>query len=165
MCNIPYCRALCLEEELLNGELLMKKPVIALIAVVVIVVVGGGIVLATHKSSNDMSPMDMSKTTTAGKDGAGAGTPEANSTSNQITIKNFAYSLSHTTVKVGTTVTWTNEDSAAHTVTTSNGPVMFDSGSIATGKSYSFTFTKAGDYKYFCSFHPSMTSATVTVIE
>lgn len=58
------------------------------------------------------------------------------------------------------TVTWTNEDSVTHTVTSGNGindPAMgkeFDSGLM--GKSFSFMFSKSGDYSYFCQVHPTM---------
>jgi plastocyanin len=63
-------------------------------------------------------------------------------------------------VAVGTTVTWTNQDSTAHTVTANDG--SFDSGPIQPGKSFSHTFSTAGTVAYHCKIHPSMT-ATVTV--
>lgn len=55
------------------------------------------------------------------------------------------------TVKVGTTVTWTNASSAPHTVTSDTG--LFDSGVVNPNGTFSFTFTKAGTYKYHCSIH------------
>ncbi|MDV3278211.1 MAG: plastocyanin/azurin family copper-binding protein [Nitrososphaerales archaeon] len=55
------------------------------------------------------------------------------------------------TAKVGQTVTWVNRDSGPHTVTSSTG--VFDSGSIASGASFSFTFTQAGTYQYYCTYH------------
>jgi plastocyanin len=57
-------------------------------------------------------------------------------------------------VKVGTKVTWTNHDGVAHTVTADNK--AFSSGPITSGKSFSFTFTKAGTYSYACSIHTVM---------
>lgn len=144
----------------------MKKSVIGGVVVLVIVLAGGGILLANNKDSDSNTKtettIDDSNMVMNGNGKEATPTPE---TTNSITIENFAYSPSSTTVKVGTTVTWTNKDSVAHTVTTSSGPEKFDSGSLASGKTFSFTFTKAGDYKYFCSFHPSMPSATVTVTE
>ena len=50
-------------------------------------------------------------------------------------------------VKVGATVTWVNEDTVAHTVT-SEGSTLFDSGNLPTGGTFSFTFTRAGTYHY-----------------
>jgi|SRR6266511_3377917 plastocyanin len=65
-------------------------------------------------------------------------------------------------VKVGETVTWINDDSGRHTVTSKDG--VFDSGIMGKGQSFSFTFDKAGEYPYFCSPHPGMVG-TVVVTE
>lgn len=70
------------------------------------------------------------------------------------------YSPATFTVAVGRTVTWINLDTTAHTVT-SNVTGQFDSGSITTGQSWSRTFTQAGTYHYFCSFHPQMTGTII----
>lgn len=90
---------------------------------------------------------------------AGAGA----SASNSVTIQNFAFSPATLSVKVGTTVTWTNQDSTTHTATSDPGtPASFDSGNIAQGKSATFTFQQAGTYSYHCSIHTYM-KATITV--
>jgi len=60
-------------------------------------------------------------------------------------------------VKIGVKVTWFNEDSKAHTVTGDS----WGSGEIAPAKAYSKTFDVAGDYKYHCSLHPSMTGEII----
>ena len=65
-------------------------------------------------------------------------------------------------VKVGETVTWINDDSGRHTVTSEDG--VFDSGMMGKGQSFSYTFDKAGEYPYFCSPHPTM-AGTVVVTE
>jgi plastocyanin len=65
-------------------------------------------------------------------------------------------------VKAGETVTWVNDDSARHTVTSKDG--TFDSGMMGKGQSFSYTFDKAGEYSYFCEPHPSMVG-TVVVTE
>jgi plastocyanin len=81
---------------------------------------------------------------------------------NTIAIKNFAFSPATLTVKSGTTVTWTNEDGASHTVVSDAGAlVAFTSPSLATGSSYPVTFTQAGTYPYHCSIHPSMTGTII----
>jgi plastocyanin len=64
-------------------------------------------------------------------------------------------------VKVGDTVTWTNDDETLHTVTSGSGTdenmgVLFDSGMMGKGKTFVHTFTVAGEYPYFCMVHPDM---------
>ncbi|NUP18512.1 MAG: cupredoxin family copper-binding protein [Streptomyces sp.] len=80
-----------------------------------------------------------------------------------IKITNYKFAQPKLTVKVGQTVKWINEDSAPHTVTTTSGPAKFDSGTLNKGDSWSYTFTKAGTYQYYCAVHPDMT-ASITVV-
>jgi len=81
---------------------------------------------------------------------------------NTVAIKNFAFAPAALTVKVGTKVTWTNQDSDAHTVTSQGSGGQLNSAAMKTGDTFSYTFTKAGVYNYRCTIHPFMT-ATVTV--
>jgi len=81
---------------------------------------------------------------------------------NAVAIKNFAFSPAVLKVKAGTTVTWTNNDTDAHTVTSSGSGGPLHSAPLTTGATYSYTFTKPGTYAYFCTIHPFMT-ATVEV--
>jgi plastocyanin len=76
-----------------------------------------------------------------------------------VTIDNFTFSPAELTVKVGTTVTWTNHDDIPHLVVSAG---KFRSKALDTDDKFAFTFTAAGDYKYFCSLHPHMTG-TITV--
>lgn len=78
----------------------------------------------------------------------------------QITMKNIAFTPADVTVKVGQTVTWTNEDSAQHDVVANDG--TFKSDLLSKGQSFSFTFTKAGSFAFYCSIHPQM-KGTITV--
>ena len=78
-----------------------------------------------------------------------------------LTIQNFAYRPANIQVRVGTTVTWTNQDNVPHSVTFKNG--MKDSGLLSQGQSFSSTFNTPGTYQYYCTVHPYMV-ATVTVI-
>jgi plastocyanin len=79
-------------------------------------------------------------------------TPTTAAKTASVTIQNFAYNPTQLTVDRGTRVTWTNQDSVAHTVTGSG----FDSGSLGQGQTFSYTFDTPGDYSYSCSFHPTM---------
>jgi plastocyanin/mono/diheme cytochrome c family protein len=79
----------------------------------------------------------------------------------------WGFTPQYITIKAGTTVTWTNKSSAPHTVYTRPGttpPATFKSDILAAGTgTYSFKFTKAGDYPYYCSLHPAML-AWITVV-
>jgi plastocyanin len=81
---------------------------------------------------------------------------------NAVAIKGFAFAPAALTVTAGTKVTWTNQDSDAHTVTSAGSGGPLNSKAMGTGDTFSFTFTKAGTYRYLCTIHPFMT-ATVTV--
>ena len=87
----------------------------------------------------------------------GGGTPAANA----VNISGFAFSPGNLTVKAGTEVTWTNKDSAPHTVT-SDDSKFASSGNLSQNQTYKITFATAGIYAYHCTIHPSMTG-TVTV--
>ncbi|MBO1415080.1 cupredoxin family copper-binding protein [Streptomyces sp. FH025] len=77
-----------------------------------------------------------------------------------VTIANFAFSPGTLTVSKGTTVTWTNNDTDTHTVTSSGGGPL-NSSPLAKGASYSYTFTTAGTFAYICSIHPFMHGTVV----
>jgi plastocyanin len=72
----------------------------------------------------------------------------------KVTIDNFTFSPAALTVKVGTTVTWKNQDDIPHTVVSAG---KFKSKALDTDDSFSLTFAATGDYTYFCSLHPHMT--------
>ena len=72
-----------------------------------------------------------------------------------VTINNFAFSPTPLTVPVGTKVMWTNQQTQVpHTVTSDSG--AFDSGTLQSGASFSFTFAQAGTFAYHCTIHPNM---------
>ena len=75
------------------------------------------------------------------------------------------YIPSEITVELGDTVTWVNDDTAAHTVTSGTidgGPDgRFDSSLMLPDQTFSFTFEAAGDYDYYCIVHPWMIGKVV----
>jgi plastocyanin len=89
--------------------------------------------------------------------------PNQNQGQSQLTvsISNFAFNPSTLTVKAGETVTWTNQDSATHTILSDSGNEI-SSSSLGQGQTYSHTFNQSGTYSYHCSIHPSM-KATIIV--
>ena len=69
-------------------------------------------------------------------------------------------------IKAGDSVTWTNDSDDIHTVTSGNseGPTIgqdFDSGTLASGESFTHKFDNLGTFEYFCAFHESMTGKVV----
>ena len=80
-----------------------------------------------------------------------------------IDISGFSFAPSALTVQVGDTVTWTNLDSAGHTVTFSGSPSL-SSGVLQEGDTHSVTFDSVGTYTYICSPHSYM-QGTITVTE
>jgi plastocyanin len=129
-------------------------------AVIASVVIAGAIV-ATYVLSGNMN---------MGVEGSGNSIqqPIASIRSNSTVVKvvgnagSNSFSPNPVEVKVGETVTWINDDSGRHTVTSKDG--VFDSQLMGKGQSFSYTFDKAGGYPYFCEPHPNMVG-TVVVTE
>src|SRR5271156_1982786 len=76
-----------------------------------------------------------------------------------VKIDNFVFGPQTLTVPVGTTVTWTNSDDIPHTSVSTEG--VFKSKVLDTDEKFSYTFTKAGTYPYYCTIHPKMTGQVV----
>lgn len=77
----------------------------------------------------------------------------------EVKIDNFSFAPQTVTVAVGATVTWINRDDIPHTVVSTEG--IFKSKVRDTDEAFSYTFTKAGTYLYFCSIHPKMMGTVI----
>ncbi|MCW5848930.1 MAG: cupredoxin family copper-binding protein [Anaerolineae bacterium] len=98
------------------------------------------------------------------------GTPTPTSTTSvcqsgtvQINIQNFAFVPQTVTVCQGATVRWTNLDTVPHTSTSDTN--VWDSGTLNTGQSFSFTFNTTGSFPYHCAIHPNMLGTIHVVAE
>jgi plastocyanin len=87
------------------------------------------------------------------------GAVAAQDASDVITIDNFTFTPKEFTVAVGTTVKWVNHDDIPHTVVEKK--TTFRSKALDTDDSYSFTFTSAGTFDYFCGLHPHMVGQVI----
>ncbi len=87
------------------------------------------------------------------------GAVAAQDASDVITIDNFTFTPKELTVAVGTTVKWVNHDDIPHTVVEKK--TTFRSKALDTDDSYSFTFTSAGTFDYFCGLHPHMVGQVI----
>src|SRR5262245_17888075 len=84
---------------------------------------------------------------------------EALAQSVAVAIANFTFTPAEVSVAAGTTVVFRNDDDIPHLLAASDG--SFRSKALDTGESYSFEFTKAGVYGYFCALHPHMVGKIV----
>ena len=135
---------------------------ITIIVVVVIVLLGVGI-LKISKESNESYVEPNS--TTANRDASSNNTAVTVQETNMITYKGFAIVQKSIKVKKGTTVTWTNEDSAKHDVTPDKETDEFKASELfGKGETHSATFNTVGTYTYHCSPHPYM-KGTIDVVE
>jgi plastocyanin len=76
------------------------------------------------------------------------------STTDKVDIIGFAFDPANIAITKGTNVTWTNKDSAQHTVTEINN--AFSSGTLNQGQTYTHIFNESGTYEYQCHIHPNM---------
>ncbi len=138
-----------------SGE--KKNPVLVVVilaGILVLGVIGYKFLMGGYSANASSNPQGYGQTNTV--------TPSApntptQTTSNEIAISNFAFNPGSLTVPVGTTVTWTNNDSVTHSVKSGT----FSSPALAPGDTFQQTFNTAGTFKYSCSIHPSMTGTII----
>jgi amicyanin len=140
---------------------------IGIVILVIVVIVILGIIIFPSMGNNTGSFSSSSSSgsssggnTLSGSSSSSGGTGLPQPSSYDIQIKNFAFTPATLTIKAGDTVTWTNKDSMAHTVTSDSGSEL-DSSSLVQGASYSHTFNTPGEYDYHCAVHPSMTAKII----
>ena len=118
-----------------------RWSIAALIAIALVMLLAGTASQAQHENGKLVQ-------TAAGTDA-----------SPQVIIDNYAFSPAPLSVKVGTTVTWINQDDDAHTVDSTQG--KFKSATLNKGDKFAFRFTEAGEYPFYCRFHPKMTGKII----
>jgi len=133
----------------------MKNKYLLLVSILVLT-------LALAACSTHVTPASTQATAYPVKNNSSAETTAAGTTL-EIAMVNFSFSPKEVTIKKGTTVTWTNQDSAVHTVT-SDTP-LFDSGDLAQGKSFSYTFSTVGTFAYHCIPHQAKMTGTIVVTD
>ncbi|MFA5086201.1 MAG: cupredoxin family copper-binding protein [Candidatus Paceibacterota bacterium] len=107
------------------------------ILIIAILLIGGALFISGQKTAVN-SPVAENQSQT--------------SQETSIKIVDFSFDPGDITVKAGTKITWTNEDSAPHEITSAT----FASGILNKGQSFSATLSEKGIYDYHCSLHPSM---------
>lgn len=140
-----------------------KQAISLVVGVVIIAAVAAGAMLLMKSDEASNSETNATATTNEQKKQRSDANQAVQTEDNAVIIQDFKYGPETITVKAGTTVTWTNQDTIRHNVVTDgedgpNGPLL------AQGESYSFTFDTPGTYEYYCQPHPYM-KATVVVTE
>ena len=110
--------------------------------------------LALAACGSSASPAAAPPSAAASPAASAAASQAAAAGGSAITIQNFAFAPASLTVKAGTTVTWTNNDSPTHSVKWADGAA--GSSPLTTGSSYTRTFATPGTYAYVCGIHASM---------
>jgi plastocyanin len=110
---------------------------------------------AAESVGRESAPVAQAATVTAP-----APTQESTATVTPVIIRLVKFSPETIEVKIGQTVEWANNDLTPHTVT-SQGRGDLNSGSIDAGASWRHTFTQAGSFPYYCTFHPEMKGTVV----
>jgi plastocyanin len=134
---------------LLSGSPAPKRRAVILIAALTVLL---AVVVLAVSCGGGATGTTAGAVTTAGTPGTGGGGAE-------VIMKSFAFDPATVTIKAGESVTWTNQDSANHTVVADNGE--FTSGDLAKGATFGFKFDTAGTYAYHCGVHPSMTGTVI----
>jgi plastocyanin len=136
-----------------------------LIAIIAIIVVTAVAWLVVGNKTNRPAP---SSSTNSSQSQSTSNTSNQSSpktvATDKVTIANFAFAPADITIKKGTTMTWTNQDSTSHTVTENDGKNGPNASPMNQDQTYSFTFNETGTFHYHCIIHPEMTG-TVTVTE
>jgi plastocyanin len=84
---------------------------------------------------------------------------DAKASAVEVRVDNFTFAPETLTVPVNSTVTWVNKDDIPHVIASNDG--LFKSKALDTDQKYSYTFSKAGTYQYYCSIHPKMIGKVV----
>jgi plastocyanin len=132
----------------------MKRRIVAIVIVAVIIVGVIAVVLAANKRQTVGQPTNTTPNTNSAT-AQSSQTSAPSNTTGQVTMTNMLFTPSQISVKNGESVTWSNKDTTAHTVTIDkgNGP---NSGPIAPGSTYTYTFNQTGSFQYHCDLHSAM---------
>lgn len=144
-------------------------PALAIGLAAVVVLAGCGKISTSYGTAKSSGPSAAATSPMPTmSSGAVAATP---ATGDTVNIRNYSFTPQTLTVTAGTKVTWTNDDTTVHDVTSTNGPAidaattgLFASGPLSGGESFSFTFTEPGTYHYECTIHASMSTMHATVV-
>lgn len=150
--------------------------VVSIVAIALASVIVGGVIIVGQALENDPnirnqisqwlesggSEHDLQESSSSSSSSSLAITEEGKVVSIVANSGSNSYNPNAIEVRVGDTVTWINDDSSPHTVTSSSDDgSTFDSDIMRKGETFSFTFDNEGEYPYFCTLHPSMVGTVI----
>lgn len=138
-----------------------RMQALAAVLVLLLVVIAGVLAGCSSNSGSSTNNNPYGGGGGTGGGGTGGGGSTQSGTASAV-MQNIAFNPSALTVTVGTTVPWTNEDSTNHTVTFIDISGV-DSGTLTRGQTFSYTFSTAGTFHYYCRIHGAAMSGTITV--
>lgn len=124
----------------------MKKVLIAVVAISVLALIGWA-VYSMGKSNGESTNNPAQNQSSSNS--------SSQSATGKVEMKTMLFTPSQISIKKGETVTWTNNDDTAHTVTIDNGDGP-NSEEIKPGDTYSYTFNDSGSFQYHCKLHSAM---------
>lgn len=133
--------------------------------VIVIIILGfGGFILLSNKNQTSTLTTQQTQPTQQAQPTTTQGTQPTTTSAKSMTVSiaNFAFDPSTLNIDKGTKVTWTNNDSVAHTIVSDPNGENFKSNTLQPGDKFSLTFDKTGTFAYHCGIHPTM-KASMTV--
>ena len=130
--------------------IIMKKTPLIIGAVVVVLAL-----VAVIATSGKKDTMSMGSTDTMSAKSKMDSVPADAVATNKVEIADYKFGSGAIKVKVGTTVTWTNTDPVRHNIVADDGG-MPNGELFGKGETYSYTFSKAGTFKYHCAPHAYM---------
>ena len=150
--------------------------VVSIVAMVLASIIIGGAIIAVQVLENNTNIRNEIRQWLAGGGSEQDSQERTSSSSSSLTITeegkvvsivgnsgSNSYNPNPIEIKVGDTVTWINNDSSPHTVTSSSKDINFDSDVLRRDETFSFTFDRKGEYPYFCTLHPNMVGTIVVL--
>ena len=150
--------------------------VVSIVAMVLASIIIGGAIIAVQVLENNTNIRKEIRQWLAGGGSEQDSQERTSSSSSSLTITeegkvvsivgnsgSNSYNPNPIEIKVGDTVTWINNDSSPHTVTSSSKDINFDSDVLRRDETFSFTFDRKGEYPYFCTLHPNMVGTIVVL--
>lgn len=147
-------------------------PAVAIAAALLLVACGDDDPTLTEATETGATETDADPTTTPEPTGT-ATTPASSPTDaspggdnqGQVTMESIQFMPEEITVEAGTTVTWDNQDSVAHTVTARSDNASFESGDMQAGATFQTTLDEPGTYEYVCDYHVGSGMTGTIIVE